>query len=149
MVMSATFRLPFQTVPIQADDIRQVDGLLRTLWYHPECNAEQVDESLLDAYQRLATQKRALLRSKPRTNAKSWHRQIESVNRELRGFFASTYEELQVERNRLVGLQRAGKIISSREFSLCLFPINGLRRELLSLVENNCKSPLDPATGQE
>ena len=134
MVMTATFRLPFHELPVQADDIRQLDGLLRSLWWHPECNSEQVVESQLEDYQRLAAEKRALIGSKPDRGLKSWHQQIESLNEKLRGFLTTSREKLNVERNRLIGLRQAGKIISSREFSLCLFDGNNLRRELRRLV---------------
>ncbi len=143
MVMSATFRLPFGVLPIQTDDVRQVDGLLREMHYHPEHCLEQVKVDQFEEFQRLANEKRQWLVARPRGPAKDWHRGLERINERLRTILKPSRTQLKIERDRLAEWHQAEKIILSREFSFCLFPGNSLRRELLGLVEKNQSVPLD------
>ena len=77
MVMSATFRLPFGMLPVHRDDLRQVDGLLRELHYHPEHCLEQVSADELAEFQRLVDKNdtgwRGSLQIRPGSGISGWN----------------------------------------------------------------------------
>lgn len=138
LVMSATFRLPFGVLPVQADDLRQVDGMLREIHYHPENFDEQVNAGDRDEFRRLAAQKGQWLQRRPSAgSARDWQARLEQINQGMREKLDSGVRQLKAERDQMTKLYRAGRIILSREYSFCLFSANDLRRELRGLVEKN------------
>jgi hypothetical protein len=137
LVLSATLYLPCARVPVERDDIRQVDGLLRELVFHPDRYAEQVRPEAAARFAKLVADKRSWLAEKPTFgSARGWHRRLEDTNEKLRSFLTESRSELLSERKRLIQRRLSDKVLSSREYSFCLFPANTLRSELLRQVQS-------------
>jgi hypothetical protein len=134
---SATMLLPIPRPAVDLDDLRQVSGLLRDLWYHPERHLEWSDETLLSSMEvdRLTAEKRGWLDGnvcgiEPRPHdmsfAKQRHEAISRINAALRTSLQHTREQLIEERESLQQLLRVRQALGSREFSFCLFPYDML-----------------------
>jgi hypothetical protein len=138
MVVTATFRLPVARPPVDRDDIRQISGDLRELWFHPERDLAQRGRTgggLPRDVELLICRKRALLANMPpKRHRKAWHDEMETVNGELRSQVTPRREALIVQRHELAEQLRQAAILGSRDYSFCLFPEPALRRPLLDLA---------------
>ena len=134
---SATFRLPFVRPIVDGDDLRQINGLLRDLWYHPEQTELPPSRpaSEIAAFRKLQAAKRALIDySPPRGHRKSWHDELSKVNQKLRDYNDTYRSKLLEEKERLSKSLRNDRLLSSREFSFCLFPYQSLTSSLSQLA---------------
>ncbi len=131
LTVTATMVLPAANLPIELDDLRQVDGMLRELWYHPEASFEMVPMEHEEEFRRLAQQKQDLLAHRPpKPEARLWHQRLDSVNEALRELFHEPIEALEVVRSRLARQQSLGRVLGSREYAFCLFSPRALRATL-------------------
>ncbi len=137
VVLTATIPLPVSRPTVEADDIRRLDGLLRDLWYHPEqhLNLSDAAESQRERAHALATEKSKWIRVAAEPGqGKLRHDTINSANEELRTFVAPLRDSLLGQRQLLVEQLRHTNVLSSREYSFCLFPADRLRHTLLDLL---------------
>ncbi len=122
--VSATLRLPVQRPHVDADDIRQVNGFLRELWYHPE--RASVDGSDCNGastpFDQWTKEKKRLLADIPHGTKHAWHQQLEAVNQQLRTQVVDCRNQLIEERQRLTRQLRVDALLGSREYSFALFP---------------------------
>ena len=140
LVLSATVLLPISRLAIGADDVRRLDGMLRDLWYHPENHVDLVDTMPKDRQRRLQliSEKNRWIKCVPAANApgvaKRRHDGIVAATAALRQHVAPLRASLLDERQQLSRELRCATVLSSREYSFCLFPENKLRRTLLDLL---------------
>ncbi len=135
-VATATVQLGWRPNAVEPDDIRQVNGHLRDLWYHPEGLAGQpgcVPQDAGDYLQLAAEKKRFLDQLPPRGHRLAWHQKLQRINTRLRTHVASCRTQLLRERQRLLSELRKDTILSSREYSFCLYEVGDLPRTLLDL----------------
>jgi hypothetical protein len=130
VTLSATILLPIARDDVTLGDVRRVERWLRELRYHPEKHAP-VDPSVLE----LAEQKRAWIdRPMPPGQGRDRHLAIEAVNRALQPHVEGLRHQLGTELQTLREMLRGTQVLSSREYSFCLYPAEMLRGVLLELV---------------
>ncbi len=118
---SATLRLPIVRAVTRSDRLRDVRHQLRELAYHPEqylgSNRETPAASHL-----LAKKRRSLKIDKTSANALTRHQAILAANAALQPLVAPRRAELLRERTEIERQLAVDSILSSREYSFCLFP---------------------------
>jgi hypothetical protein len=137
MTLTATVPLPVSRPAVEADDIRRLDGLLRDLWYHPEQHFNLSDLAEAERQQAIALAKsklRWIQTTAAGGQGKRRHEAIVSANEKLGRFVAPLRASLLDERRFLVEQLRRANVLSSREYSFCLFPGDMLRQTLLDLL---------------
>jgi hypothetical protein len=107
--------------------------ILRSMYFHPEnfLDAEMRCDAKVSSLEEM--KKKMLALHLPRGQRLEQHREIESVNAELRGYLQ---EKTEKQKNLLTDLQQAAaatEFWSSREWSFCLFSECFLKRRLLDL----------------
>ncbi len=136
MTLSATVQLPLGSSQVDADDIRQLDGCLRDLYFHPDRHIDLGSPKCSVEAGRLVRRKQVLLVSQPpRGHRKAWHREIVEINQQLRVSVAETREMLLGERTELTRQLQNETVLRSREFSFALFPESRLKQLLLDLCD--------------
>ncbi|MCA9131534.1 MAG: hypothetical protein KDA45_00195 [Planctomycetales bacterium] len=104
------------------------------LWklkYH----AEQVDGQLNDEARLLAAKKQSLLEHIPPRGEKwEWHRQITAVNRRLSELTAEQQQQAKTQLEQLATQERYARVLFSREYSFCLYPLDFIAQQLSNLV---------------
>ena len=133
MTLSATMLLPGCRPQTDIDDLRQLDGHLRDLWFHPDRHVvDRRDSSPSD--RQLTEQKQTLVVSRPPAGGRrEWHQQLEAVNAQLRQSVAPTRSLLQQERARLMNQHQIDAVMGARDHSFALFAENRLKPVLLDL----------------
>ena len=133
MIVSATVRVPHARPLVEPDDIRQLEGLIRQLWFHPEFNDPHPAQATEFEY--WVTEKRRLLEHPPGAGeGKRWHDELEQINAQLRNLFKAKRSDLLSEKNRLLAQSLHDRHLSSREYSFSLLPETRLKKLLLDLV---------------
>jgi hypothetical protein len=134
LTATATIKLPIARAPIEADDIRQVEGLIRELHFHPDRNEPDVVRIDAEQFEELVKQKKKLIGViPPKRQKKNWNNELQKLNERLREYVSQSIQTLSTERERLVSELRKDSLLSSRENSFCLFPDKSLRQTLLDL----------------
>jgi hypothetical protein len=129
-VVSATFRLPIARPEVTSDDLRQVDRLLRELCYHPET---QIADAVSDERIReLVEAKRTWIARSIRPTAER-HGEVTQINAALANYLEPVRQQWMEKRRLLLELLRKKVLLSSREYSFCLFPQETLFPFLLEL----------------
>jgi hypothetical protein len=134
---SGTLRLPIDHPPGTADDVRRLRTLLRELRFHPE---RMIDMHALPS----ADQKRAAAAAESKV---AWlslpkspiaaalrHRGIGAANEALQEFLAADRARLQWELADAAAEARANRVLDSREYAFCLFPLPLLEHFLLDFT---------------
>lgn len=132
---TATVQLPIDVCHVGQDDLQAVDTRLRDAEFNPD---RAIDGALENdpTWQSLLEQKSSLLATVPNFSEKgAWHRQLEDVNSKLRNQIAEPVARLRIERERIADQLHQKQLLTSREYSLLLFPMEGLRNLLLDLAE--------------
>lgn len=130
--VSATLQLPLSDDPVQQDDLRQLDGTLRDMWYHPERHLELIPQDAAADIDELVDQKHNLVLSEPAPHErKAHHEKLEQVTQRMRHLISSARREVEQQRITMQERIRNQKLLTSREFSYCLFPAEMLRELLL------------------
>ncbi len=138
IVASATLRLPIAR-EASADSSRQQRERLWRLKYHAETtvasgDADAESSAPAGAVTRavtLAARKRELLANIPQRGDKwEWHHEITTVNRQLAELAAAESQSAKLQLEALTIEERQQRILSSREYSFCLFDRDFLQSEL-------------------
>ena len=133
MIVSATVRVPHSRPLVEPDDIRQLEGLIRQLWFHPEFNDPHPAQAA--EFEHWVTEKRRLLEHPPTAGeGKRWHDELEQINAQLRNLFKAKRSDLLSEKNRLLAQSLHDRHLASREYSFSLLPETRLKKLLLHLV---------------
>ena len=86
MCLTATLQLPVPRPYVEQDDVRQVSGLLRDLWCHPERAEVPMTASTAGEFKELVHDKQRLIASMPpRKHRRAWHQQLTSLNDQSAG----------------------------------------------------------------
>ncbi|MEW4565948.1 hypothetical protein AB1K70_25755 [Bremerella sp. JC770] len=132
---TATAHLPIELPHVCPEDLHQLEDRLRDAEFNPE-RAITGDMNHDPQWQSLLDQKSRLLAEVPNFPEKrSWHVQLEEVNSKLRNQIAEPVARLRIERAQVVQKLQQKQLLTSREYSLLLFPEEGLRNLLLDLAE--------------
>lgn len=132
---TATANLPIDVHLKSSDDLQEIEGRLRDAEFNPQ---RAIDGVMGDGpnWQSLLEQKMRLIANVPNFPEKRlWHRQLEEVNSKLRNQIAEPVARLRIERDGVVSQLHQKQLLTSREYSLLLFPEDGLRNLLLDLAE--------------
>jgi hypothetical protein len=125
MTLTATLRLPVGQKDAAPDDARHVEEQLRELTYHPERHLDGARDGNVDL---LVLEKRHWIDTTPtRENAKLRCHKIRDVNAALQTSVAGLRRQLLDERQQSAHRMRAHAILSSRDYSFCLYPAESLR----------------------
>jgi len=138
MILSATLLLPIARERVTLDELRRLKQRLRELTYHPERfvdersasdsgSGEQPLELIAAKAQWIGT---------PQTphNARTRCREIRSINEDLQPWVAEQRRRLARRLEFAGAALRAESILSSREYSFCLYPEQTLREFLAALL---------------
>ena len=130
---TATLHLPITPPQVQLGDLRNLDRQLRDARFNPQrlpleaCSARE--EELLAEHARL-------IENVPDFPAKrAWHTKLQQVNAQLRALRADRIVELKCERDLVVQELQQAALVGSREYSLVLHPLDGMRQWLVDLAE--------------
>jgi hypothetical protein len=138
LVVSATLHLPVPRPAVTVDDLRGIDSLLRELRWHPELHVDHTSVPPLDAREdpeRLIKTKRDWIATEPNPeNVRHRFLEIRRVNGALQPWVAHQRKHLLAERAETTAALRAHAILSSREYSFCLYPEQTLREFLDELL---------------
>lgn len=124
MVVSGTFLLPVQRPRTTETDLRFIDRQLRDLDFNPQ--RQLVSDHEL-------RKKKENWIQQPSNQAR--HRAITRLNEQMQPLVESERQRLEGDRQRLVADLRNRNLLSSREFSFCLFPEQTLRPLLDILID--------------
>ncbi|WP_144977015.1 hypothetical protein [Bremerella volcania] len=132
---TATAQLPIERLNWSPNVLREFDGRLRDAEFNPD---RAIDDAMEDdpKWQSLLEQKSRLLANVPKFPEKRlWHRRLQEVNSKLRNEIAEPVARLRIERDKIARQLQQKQLLTSREYSLLLFPEEGLRNLLLDLAE--------------
>lgn len=132
---TATAQLPIDTRSFHGDELQAIKNRIRDAEFNPE---RAIDRGMEDdpQWQSLLNQKSNLLAKVPDFPEKRlWHRQLQDVNSKLRKQIAEPVARLRIEHDLIVRQRHQEQLLTSREYSLLLFPVDGLRKLLLDLAE--------------
>lgn len=130
VVATATIRLPLDLPPLDAQQrLRNIDRQIRELQYHPEKFLPLTPDTrpLVEAKRKWITQQLPQGQRKPRHDA------ICASNEALQPYVRDRRRACLEDRRKIASELRRERLLSSREFSFCLFPADGLRKTLLEL----------------
>jgi hypothetical protein len=132
IVASATLRLPVSATEPVLDSSQKQRQLLRQIKYHAESAsgpvAAEVESSEVAS---LAARKRELLANIPQRGEKwDWHHEITSVNRRLAELAAAQTAATKLQLEAAILKEHQQRILTSREYSFCLFDREFIAREL-------------------
>jgi hypothetical protein len=116
--LTATMKLSNSFDLVSQSDLTELDREIREVRFHPERFIEDPSESVAN----LIAQKQSLAFGKlasPRTRER--HVAIDRLNRQLAVHAQPEVDLIEGRRADLLGKKRASEILSSREFSFCLF----------------------------
>jgi len=132
---TATAQLPIESWDLSPNALRELDGRLRDAQFNPD-RAIDNDMQANETWQSLLKEKSSLLAKVPNFPEKrAWHRKLEAVNSKLREQIAEPVARLRIERDEVARRLHQKQLLTSREYSLLLFPKDGLRNLLLDLAE--------------
>jgi hypothetical protein len=135
--ISGTLRLPIDHPPGTADDVRRLRHMLRELRFHPEGMIDMA--ALPPGEQKLAAaaaESKATWLKLPKTPIAAGlrHRGIGAANDALQEFLARDRARLQWELADATAQVRANRVLDSREYAFCLFPLALLEQFLLDFT---------------
>jgi hypothetical protein len=134
--ISGTLRLPIAGPAGRDFDVRAIRQTLRELDYRPEkflkTGSDRVVQAALgESSQLIAEKHRWVALPKTTANAAIRHQAIQAANRALQPYVASQRRRLETELTLASDLQRAGRVLGSREYAFCLFSPAQLQHFLL------------------
>ncbi len=142
MVVSGTLRLPIEHPRGAAAELRGARQTLRELMYHPERFMDPIEQRRCERCSGPATPPTAepqhwidvkqqwIATPKTHQNARERHEAIHSANLALQPWLSDRRTELSANIERLEHQTRADSVLSSREYSFCLYPEHRLREFL-------------------
>ncbi len=131
LTLSATMKLPTDLELVSRSDVVAIDQLIRELKFHPELHIERPSDGVTE----LIKQKRDwTVGVHYGERSKEKHLAIEALNQELSAFVNVDPDVLIASRKETARKIRASEILSSREYSFCLFPVS-LIQELKTMAD--------------
>ena len=135
MTLTATLQLPLEKPNAVPQDIPRLKQAVRDLIYHPE---DHLDPNHSEHHRQLewAAEKSRWI-GRPCADyheLRVRHRAIETANLALNSNLSGKRRELEQELEQVRREVRLSQLLGSREFSVCLFPKDMLRQELMRLT---------------
>ena len=130
LVTSATSILPIPTAQVTPAELRHNTWLLRDMTYHPEHHVEVHREEIK---QQIAEKQRWISKNCLPQDRRKRHLAIERINRSLQSFLEEKRELTVQKRLKIEDSLSKNALLTSREYSFCLFPNEILCRLLLEL----------------
>ncbi|MEX2141473.1 MAG: hypothetical protein WD894_19560 [Pirellulales bacterium] len=144
MVVSGTLRLPIEHNRGAAEELRRTRQALRELTYHPErfveppsqqrhcerCSGPAAKPANWELQRSIDMKRQWIAMAKSQDNARTRHEAIRSANLALQPWLSDCRAKLLADIERLERQARADAVLSSREYSLCLYPAHQLREFL-------------------
>lgn len=144
MVVSGTLRLPIEHPRGAAEQLRLTRQALRELTYHPEryvqppleerhcerCSGPAAKHAGSEPQRSIAVKREWIGTTKTPGNARARHEAIRTANLALQPWLADRRATLSDDIGRLEQQARAEAVLSSREYSFCLYPEERLREFL-------------------
>jgi hypothetical protein len=141
MVVSGTLRLPIDHPRGAADELRRTHQALRELAYHPErfiepssqerpcerCSGQSAQHANREPQRSLDVKRKWIATPKTHANARTRHEAIRLANLALQPSLSERRAHLLADIERLERQARADTVLSSREYSFCLYPEKRLR----------------------
>lgn len=140
LTLSATVRLPVEHESVADSDVRRIDCKLRDLAWNPDrhlpprASSEVGDFDPSPSPYELAFRKQEWI-ERDGTRPREKFLAIREINHALQPWVEELRHDLQMQRDAAVQKARAHRILSSREYSFCLYPAPTLREFLLELAE--------------
>jgi len=135
MTVTATMHLPVARHAVDADELRQLNGMLRELWFHPETMLPDPGADQAEFQAELKKKKKKLLANiPPRGQRKAWNDDLMRNNTQLRELAKPLRSILIQQRSDLIQRLRGDSILSSREYAFCLFSRQLLGQNLLDMA---------------
>jgi hypothetical protein len=137
---TATFRLPIERPDVSLEDVRSVAQKMRDVRYRPESFLRDPrvmqDAALAQPLEDLANEKRDYLAKHDlRHCPQKVFDRLDRLNRAMHDLLRPVEEQLRAEHAKLVEQWKQSQLLSSREFSFCLFPSEILPARLLDLCK--------------
>jgi hypothetical protein len=137
---TATFRLPIERPQVSLEDVRQSARRIREARYRPEAFLRdprvKQDAALAEQLTSLAAEKREYLAKHDlRHCSQEVFAALERLNRAMHDLLRPAEAHLRAEHATLIELWKQTQLLSSREFSFCLFPSEILPARLLDLCK--------------
>jgi hypothetical protein len=146
MVVSGTLRLPIEHPGGAAEQLREARQTLREFLYHPEqfleppieqrhcerCAGEGRNPANAEPQRSIEAKRQWIATPKTRDNARLRHQTINSANLAMQPWLADRRQKLLADIDRLERQARADAVLSSRDYSFCLYPEQRLRAFLHS-----------------
>jgi hypothetical protein len=127
LTLTATALLPIRHTPVSQGDLQRVNHLLRELRFNPQRHVVE-DEQTRPL---MAAKQRCIENAGDPVDRRSLHLEIERLNGAFQPYVEQYRQELVNERDDYLTLLRQERVLSSREYSFCLFPEDTLRPLLL------------------
>jgi hypothetical protein len=137
---TATFRLPIERPQVTLEDVRQSARRIRETTYRPEAFQRdplvRQDAALAEQLTSLAAEKREYLAKHDlRHCSQEVFAALDRMNRAMHDLLRPVAEQLRAEHAQLIELWKQTQLLTSREFSFCLFPSEILPARLLDLCK--------------
>ena len=127
LIVTATAKLPIVRPSERPDALREMDRLLRELRFNPQRHVA----SNQDAEALVAAKQRWIETPAHHGNLRERHLEIARINEALQPHVQAKRNELHARRATVLQQLRIEKVLGSREYSFCLFPIATLQSLLL------------------
>ncbi len=134
---SQTTWLPVEAEWVDDAQILRQQELLRDMFQHPERHIIAESRTKDQVSSLLETKKMWIKTDLPRGRRLERHRAIAAANESLRGYLQEKTEKQKKVLSDLQSLWGASRILTSREWSFCLFPYSFLTTRLLDLKFND------------
>ena len=137
---TATFRLPIERPQVTLDDVRQSARRIREVRYRPEAFLREPlvkqEATLAAQLASFAAEKQEFLAQHDlRRCSQEVFDRLDRLNRAMHDVLRPVEEQLRAEHAALIEQAKQTQLLSSREFSFCLFPSEILPARLLDLCK--------------
>ncbi len=131
--LTATLHLPVEKPNVTASDVRQLTHDLRELPFHPETYLTDAQRNASTIAHWIAEKQHWLALDLPQGTRKARHQAIVALNQQLLGALDAQRAQLSQALADATRAARQRALLSSREFSFCLYSAETLPRQLLDL----------------
>lgn len=138
MVLSATLQLPIDREPFNVERLQAVDQTLRDLTYQPERYAVAESPAAAEKLAELIEAKASWVQTVPsRQNARQRCHAIRDLNEKMQPWVQPTRLRMLHTRDELSQSSRIDRVLSSREYGFCLYPLKNLHGFMLEFLRPN------------
>ncbi len=130
LIATATCRLPMSWSAPMPNRLPLINNQLRQLQFNPE----NLAEDMVGAAPLVAEKIRWLQNTLPRGQRRPRHIELQRINSALQPFVVDLRAKLLQERDQLLARHREHRVLTSRDYPFCLFPLQRLVDRLLEVL---------------